>query len=115
MPVKKTKFDAKATKCLLTGQSNNTAAYLLQNVKIRKYFIFKKLKFKENSFTCFQNVTNDLADSILYSDLDEIQEEHQSTSISIELSSEFERHGTGNAQEIDDNKKNEAETDIEQE
>ena len=112
---KKTKFDAKATKCLLTGHSNNTTAYLLQNVKIRKYFTFKKLKFKESSFTCFQNDTNDLADSVLYSDLDEIQEEPQSTSISIELSSEFVRHESRNAQEIDDNKKMKLKTTLDKE
>ena len=86
----KSKFDPKAKECLFIGYSDNTTAYLLQNIKTRQIFTSINLRVNENNLPGFHNETEDKEDSFLYLDLDEVREELQDTSTSSELISEVE-------------------------
>ena len=86
----KSKFYPKATKCLLIGYSDNTTNYLLQNIKTRQIFPSTKVRFNKNNLTSFHNEYEDIDDSFLYLDLDEIREKLQDISNSSDSSSEVE-------------------------
>ena len=72
---KKSKFDRNATKCLFIGYSDDITAYLLQNIKTRQIFTSRNVRFNENNLPGFHNETQDIEDSFLYLDLDEVREE----------------------------------------
>ena len=112
---KKTKFDPKATKCLFIGYSDNTTAYLLQNIKTRQFFPSRNVRFNENNLPGFHNETEDLEDSFLYLDSDEVREELQDTSTSSELSSEVELSETESVQESENNTETEVDQEIKEE
>ena len=73
---------------MFIGYSDNTTAYLLHNIKTRQIFTSRNVRFNENNLPGFRNETEDIEDSFLYLDLDEVREELQDTSTSSELSSE---------------------------
>ena len=102
---KKSKFDPNATNCLFIGYSDNTTAYLLQNLETRQIFTSRNVRFNENNLPGFYNETEDIEDSFLYLVLDEVREKLQDTSNSSEISSEVELTETGSVQESEDNKK----------
>ena len=87
---KKSKFDQKAKKYLFIGYSDKTKAYLLQNTLTRQIFTSRNVRFNENNLPSFYNETEDIEDSFLYLDLDEVREELQDTSNSNDLFSEVE-------------------------
>ena len=112
---KKSKFDPKATKCLFNGYSDNTTAYLLQNIRTRQIFTSRNVKFNENNLPGFHNETEDKEDSFLYLDLDEVREEIQDTSTSSELNSEVELTETESVQESENNTETELDQEIKEE
>ena len=112
---KKSKFEPKATKCLFIGYSDNTTAYLLQNLKTRQIFTFRNVRFNKNNLPGFHNETEDIEDSFLYLDLDEVREELQDTSTSCELSSEVELTETESVQESENNTETEVDHEIKEE
>ena len=109
MSVKKSKFDPKSTKCLIIGYSDNTIAYLLQNIKTRQILTSGNVRFNKNNQPGFYKETED--NSFLYLYLDEVKEELQYTSNSSELSSEVETTET----ESDQDSENKTETEVDQE
>ena len=86
MPVKSQKFDP----CLFIGCSDNTTDCLLRDIKSRHIFSSGNVRFNQSNLQGYQNETEDIEDSFLYLDLDEVREELQDTSNSSELSSEVE-------------------------
>ena len=96
----KPKFDPKATKCLLIGYSDNTTNYLLQNIKTRQIFPSRNVRFNKNNLTGFHNEYEDIDDSFLYLNLDEIREKLQDISNSTDSSSEVETTETESFQKL---------------
>ena len=70
----KSKFDPKTAKCLFINYSDNTTAYLLQNIKTRQSFTSRNVRFNENNLPSFHNETENIEDSFLYLDLVEVRE-----------------------------------------
>ena len=63
---------------------------MLQKTISRTIFTSRNVRFNENNLPSFHNETEDIEDSFLYSDLDEVREELQDTSNSNDLISEVE-------------------------
>ena len=84
---------------------------MLQNIKTRQIFTSRNVRFNENNLPGFHNETEDIEDSFLYLDLDEVREELEDTSTSSELSSEVELTETESVQENE----NKTETEVDQE
>ena len=58
------------TKCLFLGFSENTTAYLLQNIIIRNIFVSRIVSLNENNLPSFRNETEGIDNSFLYLDID---------------------------------------------
>ena len=87
---------------------------MLQNKKTRQIFTSRNVRFIENNLPSFHNETEDIEDSFLYPDLDEVREEPQDTNNLGELSSEVESTETESVQESGINTETEVEQEIKQ-
>ena len=87
----------------------------MQIIKTRQIFTSRNVRFNENNLPGFHNETEDIEESFLYLDLDEVREEHQDTSTSSELSSEVELTETESVQESENNTETEVDQEIKEE
>ena len=84
-------------------------------MKTRPIFTSRNVRFNENNLPGFHNETEDIEESFLYLDLDEVREELQGTSTSSELSSEVELTETESVQESETNTETEVDHEIKEE
>ena len=84
-------------------------------MKTRQIFTSRNVKFNKNNLPGFHNETEDIEDSFLYLDIDEVREELQDTSPSSELSSEVELTETESVQESENNTETEVDQEIKEE
>ena len=107
--------DPKATKCLFISYSDHTTAYLLQYIKTRQIFTSRNVRLSENNLPGSHNETEDIEDSFLYLDLEEVREEIEDTSTSSELNSQVKLAETESVQESENNTETEVDQEIKEE
>ena len=90
--------------------SDNKTAFLLKKIKTRQIFTSRNVSFNENNLPDFYNEIEDIENSFLYLDFNEIREELQDASNSSDFSSKVE---TTEAECVQENENN-TETEVEQ-
>ena len=87
---------------------------MLHHIKTRLIFTSRNVRFNENNLPGFNKETEDIEDSFLYLDINEVGEELQDTNNLSDLSSEVESSETERVEESENNSETEVEREIKQ-